>query len=56
MTDLRVITITGEETILAEATVQQFKATLRGALLRPGDDGYDASRKVLTPSSTSGRR
>jgi len=29
-----------------EATVQGFKASLRGELLRPGDDTYDAARKV----------
>ena len=47
MADLRVMTTTGEETILEEATVQQFKTSLRGALLRPGDDGYDTARKVF---------
>ena len=47
MADLRVMTAPGEETILEEATVQQFKGSLRGALLRPGDDGYDAARKVF---------
>ena len=41
------MTTTGEETILKESTVQQFKATIRGALLRPGADGYDAARKVF---------
>ena len=41
------VATTGEETILKESTVQQFKATLRGALLRPGADGYDAARKVF---------
>jgi FAD/FMN-containing dehydrogenase len=47
MADLRVMTTTGEETILKEATVQQFQTSLRGALLRPGDDGYDPARKVF---------
>ena len=47
MADLRVMTTTGEETILKEATVQQFKTNLRGALLRPCDDGYDTARKVF---------
>jgi FAD/FMN-containing dehydrogenase len=41
------MTTTGEETILKEATVQQFKTSLRGALLRPGDDSYDTARKVF---------
>lgn len=46
MADLRVVTTAGMETFLNEATVQEFKATLRGELLRPGADGYDAARKV----------
>ena len=36
--------ISGTE--LAEETVAAFKATLRGALLRPGDNGYDAARTL----------
>jgi hypothetical protein len=47
MADLRVMTTTGEEMILEEATVQQFKTSLRGALLCPGNDGYDAARKIF---------
>jgi FAD/FMN-containing dehydrogenase len=46
MADLRVITLTGEQTVLKEATVEAFKASLRGPLLRPGDVGYDDARKV----------
>jgi FAD/FMN-containing dehydrogenase len=37
---------TAMEPTLDEAAVQQFKAGFRGALLRPGDDGYDAARRV----------
>lgn len=29
-----------------EETIQAFKANLRGELLRPTDDGYDAARKI----------
>ncbi len=29
-----------------EATIQEFKASLRGPLLSPGVDGYDAARAV----------
>ena len=29
-----------------EAAVAQLRASHRGALLRPGDDGYDAARRV----------
>lgn len=31
---------------LDEATIEQFRSSLHGTLLRPGDDGYDASRRV----------
>ncbi len=34
------------ETTLDKTTIQEFRASLRGALLRPGDDGYDAARRV----------
>src|SRR5918912_1466444 len=34
-------------TILPQATIQEFKAALRGDLLQPGDPGYDAARKVF---------
>jgi FAD/FMN-containing dehydrogenase len=33
-------------TALAEETIAAFKASLRGALLRPGDHGYDEARKI----------
>ncbi len=33
-------------TTLNEQTVQEFKAALRGELLAPGDEGYDAARRV----------
>ena len=46
MTDMRVVTSEGADTILEEATVQGFAAGLRGPLLRPGDNGYDEARKV----------
>jgi FAD/FMN-containing dehydrogenase len=34
------------DTALAEDTIAAFKTTLRGALLRPGDDGYEAARTL----------
>src|ERR1700719_4131617 len=46
MTDLRVITTNGTDTILEEATVQNFADSLRGPLLHPGEGGYDEARKV----------
>jgi hypothetical protein len=39
-------TTIGTNMDLQEATVQAFKTSLRGALLCPGDDGYDAARTV----------
>jgi FAD/FMN-containing dehydrogenase len=46
MADLRVLTTAGTDTVLNEATVQEFKATLRGELIRPGNESYDEARKV----------
>ena len=31
---------------LGEKAIQELKATFRGELIRPGDDGYDVARKV----------
>ncbi len=44
MTDRRVSTTTGAT--IEESAIEEFKASLRGQLLRPGDDGYHAARKV----------
>src|SRR5271169_4554589 len=46
MTDLRIITTNGTDTILEEAAVQKFADSLRGPLLGPGQGGYDEARKV----------
>lgn len=46
MTDLQVTTTIGTDTVLDEATVQGFKANLRGEQLCSGHDGYDAARTV----------
>src|SRR5438477_10050243 len=46
MTDLRIITTSGTDAILEEATAQKFADSLRGPLLQPGEDGYDESRRV----------
>ena len=46
MEDLRIITTSGTDTVLDEATVQGFKTSVRGPLLRPGDAGYDEARTV----------
>lgn len=49
MADLPVITTQGanlKPSVLTAATVQDFASQLRGALLRPGDAGYDDARKI----------
>jgi FAD/FMN-containing dehydrogenase len=35
-----------EQTMLTDETIAAFKTTVRGALLRPGDDGYDEARTI----------
>ena len=47
MTDLRITTTKGTDIFLDEATVQEFKASVRGPLIRPGDAGYDDARKIF---------
>lgn len=47
MVDLRVTINTGAEAVLGGVVVEDFRASLRGELLRTGDDGYDAARKVF---------
>jgi FAD binding domain/Berberine and berberine like len=47
MATLQATTTTGRHIALQEAAVQELRASLRGALLRPGDEGYDASRRVF---------
>src|SRR5262245_34742078 len=46
MADLTVTTTMGAEATLKEAAVEELKARLRGELLRPSDDGYDAARTL----------
>ena len=46
MVDLSLTTTTGSHTVIEGTTVETFKASLRGELLRPGDTGYDEARKV----------
>jgi FAD/FMN-containing dehydrogenase len=49
MADQKVITTLGptlKEAILKESTIQEFKARLRGNLLRAGDAGYDDARTI----------
>ena len=44
MVTQEVVTVAGS--VLQEAVIQEFKASLRGELIRPGDYEYDAARKV----------
>ena len=46
MVDLQVATLTGPETTLQEATIEEFKAGLRGELILPGETGYDEARTI----------
>jgi FAD/FMN-containing dehydrogenase len=46
MTDVQVVTTTGEAIRLKGAEVEAFKTGLRGDLLRPGDVGYDGARTI----------
>src|SRR5215469_8609405 len=46
MTDLRITTTRGTDTILEDAAVQELRASLHGPLLCPGDASYDEARKV----------
>ena len=46
MADLRVIKNTGAEASLGEPAVEEFKASLRGQVLRAGEDGYDTARRI----------
>lgn len=33
--------------VLEESTIDEFKKNLRGNLFRPGDEGYESSRKIF---------
>jgi FAD binding domain/Berberine and berberine like len=46
MEDLRVATTTGTDTVLEEVAVEEFKAGLRGEVLRPSEEGYEEARTV----------
>jgi FAD/FMN-containing dehydrogenase len=46
MSGLRVATTTGAYGILRDTHVERFRTQLTGALLRPGDEGYNAARTV----------
>src|SRR5262249_33563562 len=44
--DLRAVKLSGAETVIESAAVRDFRASLSGTLLSPGNDGYEAARHV----------
>jgi FAD/FMN-containing dehydrogenase len=44
--DLRIRTLRGSDSLLPARAVEELEGSLRGQLVRPGDDGYDAARAV----------
>ncbi len=46
MSDLELVTTTGERANLTEATVKQFKADLRGEMLLTGDESIGSTPSV----------
>jgi len=46
MSGLSVITFTGKEILIEGAAIEAFRAGLRGQLITPADEGYDAARAV----------
>jgi len=46
MSSFEVRTRTGGQIVLAESVTQKLKLSLRGELLRPGDETYDETRRV----------
>ena len=49
-TDLEAVTGDGAKVTLAKSAVQELRDSLRGALLLPGQPGYDEARRVLNAS------
>jgi FAD/FMN-containing dehydrogenase len=41
------LVINNDNNALEESTIQDFAQSLRGKLLRPGDEGYDSSRRIF---------
>ncbi len=45
-TDLRAVKLSGAETTIERAAVRDLQASLKGTLLAPGEEGYEAARHV----------
>jgi FAD/FMN-containing dehydrogenase len=46
MSDIKAMTLAGSDVVLEEPVLARLKASLRGQLLTPADEGYDAARAV----------
>jgi hypothetical protein len=44
--DLRAVKLSGAETTIERAALKDFRASLHGTLLEPGEQGYDAARRT----------
>jgi hypothetical protein len=44
--DLRAVKLSGAETTIERAAVRDLRASLSGTLLAPGEEGYEAARRV----------
>ena len=46
MAELRIATLSGDYAVIGEAEVGDFRGSLYGETLLPGDDGYDGARRI----------
>ena len=46
MSELKIATLSGDYTLIGEPAVKEFRDSLHGGSLIPGDDGYDGARGV----------
>ena len=46
MADLNIATLSGDYTVISEGTIEDFRGSLHGESLLPGDDGYDGARLI----------
>src|SRR5579862_3177674 len=44
--DLRAVKLSGAETTIEAAAIRDFRASLKGSLLAPADEDYEAARHV----------
>ena len=54
MTDLNFATLSGDYTVISEAAVEEFRGSLHGETLHPGDEGYDSARRIWNAMMTNG--